>query len=99
MGSWMKIDRNSSAAGVVYDWAEDNASGCVLLDEQTRTIRPCDEAGRVTGSMSISADDGTLRDSDPDPAARRRFMTVAAAIIREWKKTGELPQSVSRTFG
>lgn len=99
MGSWMKIDRNSSASGVVYDWAEDNASGCVTLDQETRVIRPCTETGDATGQMSISADDGNLLNPDPDPAARRRFMTVAAAIIREWKKTGELPQSISRTYG
>lgn len=94
----MKVSRNPSQPGIVYDWEDDGASGHIAVDVETRTARPCDETGTPIGRMSL-ADDGNIREPEPDPAAKRRFMQAVAAVFREWDKTGELPGSVHRSYG
>ena len=92
------IERNRVAnTGIVYDWViDESATGHVLLREDTELVRPCTQSAVPIGDMLVRRDSESVE--NPDPATRRDFVVVVAALFQEWKRTGRPPEVVTRTY-
>jgi len=83
--------------GIVYDWGiDDTATGHVLLCEDTEVVRPCTPSAVPIGDMLARRDSGSVE--NPDPATRKDFVVVVAALFQEWKRMGQPPATVMRTY-
>ncbi|MEU1535669.1 hypothetical protein [Streptomyces fagopyri] len=99
MAASVRITKRDSDAdtGVVYDWViDDSASGHVLLREDTEVIRPCTPSAVPVGNMMARRGAGSVE--NPDPATRKDFVVVVAALFEEWKRAGHPPETVTRTY-
>ncbi|MGW1069645.1 hypothetical protein ACWD4F_34680 [Streptomyces aureus] len=89
----------SLAAGAVYSWETvEGLTGYVLIDAGASVVRVSTPEGGPCGGMSLDKGVGNLENPDPDPALRRAFVAVAAAILRDAERQGRLPERVSRTY-
>jgi len=72
--------------------------GFLLLDEAARSVRVCDERGDPVGAMALGMDVGDVTDPVDDPAEAGDFATAAAHLLRQWHKSGTVPDEVVRIF-
>jgi hypothetical protein len=87
--------------GVVYRWEADggqNGTGFVLLETSTPAVRPCDGNGDVIGDLVLDADSGKMTGTAAG-IDRAAFSRTAAAILKSFLKTGQVPQTAHAYFG
>ena len=99
MAASVRITKRGPVAdgGLVYDWAiGDRATGHVLVRADTEVVRPCTRSAVPIGDMLARRGSGNVE--HPDPATRRDFVVVIAALFAEWKRTGHPPEAVMRTY-
>jgi hypothetical protein len=86
--------------GVVYRWEADGGaggSGFVFLETATRTVRPCTVSGEPIGDLAFKADEGGLS-GDAPTVNKAVFARAAAAILKNYLKEGEVPQTAHVYF-
>jgi hypothetical protein len=96
LGIWA---HRRAADGVIYRWTADegrDGAGCVYFDPAAKQFRPWDGSGFM-GDLTVNGDTGDVEGA-ADGVDRTLFIQVAAAILRAYARTGDVPETAHAYF-
>jgi hypothetical protein len=98
LGVWAQ---GTASGGTVYRWEADqgeSGTGFVLFDSGLRTIRPSDGRGVPLGSLVVDAAAGHAT-GDAEGVDRSLVLKVAAAILKAYSRSGDVPETAHAYYG
>ena len=98
LGVWAQ---GAVPGGTVYRWEADqgqSGTGFVLFNAESRTVRPSDDQGNPQGSFVVDAAAGHAI-GDVEGFDRSLVLKVAAAILKAYGRSGNVPETAHAYYG